>query len=88
MNVILDLDEVHAVLARVSGRVIDEAGLSEAACDAIRAWRIDHDHGTQALDEFVVGFNEAVGNRIDERTSRRLRLRGGVVVSLKDTVKR
>jgi len=55
---------------------------------AIRRWRLDHDHGTQALDEFVVGFNEALGNHIDERTSRRLRLRGGVVVSLKDTVKR
>lgn len=88
MNVILDLDEVHAVMARVTGRVIDEAGLSEAGCEAIRRWRLDRDHGTQALDDFVVAFNEALGNHIDERTNRRLRLRGGVVVSLKDTVKR
>jgi len=88
LNVILDLDEAHAVLARVTGQVIDHAGLSEAACDAIRRWRMGREPGAEALDDFVVGFNEALGNEIDERTSRRLRLRGGVVVPLKDTVKR
>jgi len=87
MNVILNVDEAHAVLARVTGQVIDQAGLSETACEAIRQWRQDRDPGMKPLDDFVVGLNEALGNHIDEATSRRLRLRGGLAVSLKDTVK-
>lgn len=88
VNVILNVDEVHAVLARVTGQVIDQAGLSEAAREAIKQWRLDRDPGMQPLDEFAVGFNEALGNHIDEATSRRLRMRGGLAVSLKDVVKR
>jgi hypothetical protein len=84
LNVILNLDEVHAVLARVTGQVIDQAGLSEEACEAIRQWRQDRDPGMKPMDDFVVGFNEAIGNHIDDATSRQLRLRGSVTVSLRD----
>lgn len=83
MNVILNLDEAHAVLARLTGQLIDQAGLSEEACEAIRQWRQDRDPGMKPMDEFVVGFNEAIGNHIDEATSRGLRLRGNVTVSLR-----
>ncbi len=88
MNVILNVDEVHAVLARVTGQVIDQAGLSAGAREAVKQWRQERDPGMKALDDFAIAFNEALGNHIDERTSRRLRLRGGIVVSLKDTVGR
>jgi hypothetical protein len=88
VNVILNVDEVHAVLARVTGQVIDQAGLSEAACEAIKQWRQDRDPGMQPLDDFVAGFNEALGNHIDEATSRRLRVRGGLAVSLRTEAKR
>jgi hypothetical protein len=88
LNVILDVDEAHAVLARVTGQVIDQAGLSEGACEAIKQWRQDRDPGLKPLDEFTVGFNEALGNHIDEATSRRLRMRGGLAVSLREATKR
>lgn len=84
MNVILNIDEVHAVLARVTGQVIDQAGLSDAAVEAIKQWRRDRDPGMKPLDDFAVGFNEALGNHIDEATSRRLRMRGGLAVSLRE----
>lgn len=84
MNVILNIDEVHAVLARVTGQVIDQAGLSDAAIEAIKLWRQDRDPGMKPLDDFAVGFNEALGNHIDEATSRRLRMRGGLAVSLRE----
>lgn len=87
MNVILNVDEAHAVLARVTGQVIDQAGLSEAAREAIKQWRQDRDPGMKPLDDFVVGFNEAIGNHIDEATSRRLRMRGGLAVSLRPGAK-
>jgi hypothetical protein len=88
LNVILNVDEAHAVLARVTGQVIDQVGLSEEACEAIKRWRQDRDPGLKPLDEFTVGFNEALGNHIDEATSRRLRMRGGLAVSLREVVGR
>jgi hypothetical protein len=84
LNVILNIDEVHAVLARVTGQVIDQAGLSESACEAIKQWRQDRDPGMKPLDDFAAGFNEAIGNHIDEATSRRIRMRGGLAVSLRE----
>ena len=43
---------------------------------AIRDWRKHRVEGTKELDDFTVALNEALGNFIDERTTRRLRLRG------------
>ncbi len=81
MNVLLNVDEAHAVITRVTSNALDDITLSDAARDAIREWRKNRTIGTRELDEFTVTLNEAVGNYIDERTTRRLRLRGGLFVA-------
>ncbi|RJQ08591.1 MAG: hypothetical protein C4558_07820 [Dehalococcoidia bacterium] len=80
MNVILNTDEAHAVLALVSSQVIDHVELSEAARKAIRDWRRAHDVGTAGLEEFTGALNLAIGNYIDERTTRMMRVRGALKV--------
>ncbi|MBM4416676.1 MAG: hypothetical protein FJ035_10695 [Chloroflexi bacterium] len=84
MNVILNTDEAYAVLVRVSAQLIDHGGLSEAGQDALRVWREAYAVGNSELDRFALACNEALGNSIDERTTRMVRLRGMVYVSEKD----
>jgi hypothetical protein len=84
LNVILNTDEVHAVLVRVSSQLIDHAGLSDDAQEAVRRWREAYGVGTDALDTLALGLNEALGNAIDERTTRMVRLRGMRYVSDKE----
>ena len=81
MNVLLNVDEALAVVSRMTGVVLDGVELSEAGRAAIRDWRKHRAAGTRELDDFTVALNEALGNFIDERTTRRLRLRGGLFVS-------
>ncbi len=85
MNVILNTDEVQAVLVRVSAQLIDHGGLSEAGQEAVRAWREAHTIGSDELDRLALACNEALGNTIDERTTRMVRLRGMVYMSEKET---
>jgi hypothetical protein len=81
MNVILNTDEVHAVLTLVTAHVLDHVELSDEAKKQIRAWRREHDPSTVGLDEFAETMNEAIGNFIDQRTTRFLRKRGKIRVS-------
>jgi len=81
MNVLLNLEEAHALLVRMTGSVLDGVELSAEAQAAIKEWRTHRAPGTKELDDFTIELNEALGNYIDERTQRRLRLRGGLYVS-------
>ena len=81
MNVILDIDEVHTVVSLVTSQVLDRVELSQPSKEAVRRWRREHEPGTPGLDQYAVTFNEAVGNFIDERTTRMLRRRGKLRVS-------
>lgn len=81
MNVILNTDEVHAVLTLVTAHVLDHVDLNDEAKKQVRAWRRERDIGTVGLDEFTETMNDAVGNFIDERTTRFLRKRGKIRVS-------
>ena len=81
MNVILSVDEAHAVLTLVSAQVLDNVELSEEAREAIRNWRRDRGLGSKELDAYADVLNEALGNEIDERTTRFLRKRGSQRVS-------
>lgn len=76
MNVILNTDEVYAVLSRVSSQVIDRASLSEKGKERLREWRREHDVDTLELNELTLQLNRQLGNSIDERTTRMVRLRG------------
>ncbi len=80
MNVILNSDEAHAVLSLVSAQVLDHVELSEAGRKAIRDWRRAHDIGRAGLDDFTESINLAIGNHIDEHTTRMMRIRGAMKV--------
>lgn len=80
MNVILNTDEAHVVLALVTSTVLDHVDLSEDAKEKIRDWRTERAPGTIPLDDFAENLNEAIGNFIDERTRRMLRQRGRLKV--------
>lgn len=81
MNVVLNVEEVYAVLARVTGMIVDEGGLSAPGQERVREWREARKVGTPGLDDFAEHFNERLGNDIDERTTRMLRQRGKRFVS-------
>jgi hypothetical protein len=78
MNVILNTHEAHVVLTLVTSVVLDHVELSPAARDQVREWRRERALETAGLDEFTVDLNEAIGNYIDERTQRMMRVRGKV----------
>jgi len=80
MNVVLNTEEANAVMSIVTAQLIDQAGLSEAAKKAVREWRRDLAPGTPPLDEFTLRLNSAIGNFIDERTTRMMRTRGQLKV--------
>ncbi|MQC18137.1 MAG: hypothetical protein DWG80_03565 [Chloroflexi bacterium] len=80
MNVVLNTDEAHVVLALVTSTVLDHVELSEDAKEKIRAWRTARGPGLIALDGFTEDLNEAVGNFIDQRTRRMMRQRGKLKV--------
>ncbi|MDA0270134.1 MAG: hypothetical protein O2798_06925 [Chloroflexi bacterium] len=78
MNVILNTHEAHVVLTLVTSVVLDHVELSSTARDKVRDWRREHALETGGLDEFTETLNEAIGNFIDERTQRMMRVRGKV----------
>ncbi len=84
MNVILSVDEVQAVIALVTAQVLDNVELSPASKEAIRTWRREHDIATKGLDEYAESFNAALGNYIDDQTTRYLRRRGSTRVSARE----
>jgi hypothetical protein len=81
VNVILNTDEVHAVTALVTAQVIDHVGLSDAAIRLVRAWRKDRELETMDLDALTELVNTALGNHIDEHTTRMMRRSGKVKLS-------
>ena len=80
MNVVLNTDEANAVMSLITAQAIDHADLTEAGKKAVREWRRDLAPGTMPLDEFTARLNVALGNFIDERTTRMMRTRGALKV--------
>ncbi len=76
MNVVLNTDEANVVMSLVTAQLIDQAGLSDAGKEALRKWRRDLAPGAPPLDGFTQRLNVALGNFIDERTTRMMRVRG------------
>lgn len=81
MNVVLNVEEVEVVLSLVTSHVLDHVQVSDEAAERIRDWRRDRAMGTSALDDYAEVLNSAIGNYIDERTTRMLRKRGKYYVS-------
>ncbi|MDA0352249.1 MAG: hypothetical protein O3A10_08565 [Chloroflexi bacterium] len=81
MNVVLNSDESHVALTLVSALLLDNIDLSEEGRRLVREWRRQRDPGNRELDEFTVFLNERLGNHIDERTTRMMRVKGKRKVS-------
>lgn len=81
MNIVLNADEAQVALTMVSALLLDNVELSEESRKRIRDWRRDHSPGSTGLDEFTIVLNERLGNHIDERTTRMMRVRGKRKVS-------
>jgi hypothetical protein len=81
MQVILETDETWSLMTLIVSQIIDHAGVSGEGKAAIRRWRIGRALGTVEMDDLALALNEALGNTIDERTTRMIRRRGRYVSS-------
>ena len=81
MNIVLNADESLVALTLVSALLLDNVEFSEESRKRIRDWRRDRNPGSSELEEFTIFLNERLGNHIDERTTRMMRVRGKRKVS-------
>jgi hypothetical protein len=81
MQVILETDEAWSLMTLIVSQVIDHSGISADGKAAIRRWRSDRALGTVEMDDLALALNEALGNVIDEKTTRMIRRRGRYVSS-------
>jgi len=81
MQVILETDETWSLMSLIVSQIIDHVGVSGEGKAAIRRWRIGRALGTVEMDDLALALNEALGNTIDERTTRMIRRRGRYVSS-------
>jgi hypothetical protein len=81
MQVILETDEAWSLMSTIVSQIIDHAGVSGEGKATIRRWRIGRALGTVEMDDLALALNEALGNTIDERTTRMIRRRGRYVSS-------
>ena len=81
MQVILETDEAWSLMSLIVSQIIDHAGVSGPGNAALRRWRTDRAVGTVVMDDLALALNEALGNIIDEKTTRMIRRRGRYVSS-------
>jgi hypothetical protein len=81
MQVILETDEAWSLMSLIVSQIIDHAGASAGGKAALRRWRTDRAVGTVEMDELALALNEALGNTIDEKTTRMVRRRGRYISS-------
>ena len=81
MQVILETDESWSLMSLIISQIIDHAGVSAAGKAGLRGWRTGRALGTVEMDDLTLALNEALGNIIDEKTTRMIRRRGRYVSS-------
>jgi hypothetical protein len=81
MQVILETDETWSLMSLIVSQIVDRAGVSNEGKTALRRWRSDRAVGTVEMDDLALALNEALGNIIDEKTTRMIRRRGRYVSS-------
>jgi hypothetical protein len=81
MQVIIETDEAWSLMSLIVSHIIDNAGVSGAGKTALRRWRTAHAVGTVEMDDLALALNEALGNVIDDKTTRMIRRRGRYVSS-------
>jgi hypothetical protein len=81
MQIILETDEAWSLMSLIVSQIIDRAGASAEGKAALRRWRTGRAVGTVEMDDLALALNEALGNTIDEKTTRMIRRRGRYVSS-------
>ena len=81
MQVILETDEAWSLMSLIVSQLVDQTGVSGEGKAALRRWRTDHAVGKVEMDDLALALNEALGNIIDEKTTRMIRRRGRYVSS-------
>jgi len=81
MQVILETDEAWSLMSFIVSQIIDQTGVSGAGKTALRRWRTDRAVGAVEMDNLALAMNEALGNVIDDKTTRMIRRRGRYVSS-------
>ncbi len=79
MQVILETDEAWSLMSLIVSQIIDRSGVSGEGKASIRRWRSDRALGAVEMDDLALAMNEALGSRIDEKTTRMIRRRGRYV---------
>lgn len=79
MQVILETDEAWSLMSLILSQLIDNTGASGEGKAALRRWRTDRAVGTVEMDDLALALNEALGNIIDEKSTRMIRRRGRYV---------
>ncbi len=75
MRIILDEEEAWSLASLVVAQVLDQVELSVDTAKAIKEWRRQREEGTEPMLALAFGMNEALGNKIDEQTTRAVRRR-------------
>ena len=81
MQLILETDEAWSLMSLIVSQIIDHAGVSTTGKAGLRRWRTDRAAGTVEMDDLALALNEALGNIIDDKTTRMIRRRGRYVSS-------
>ncbi|MFN8558804.1 MAG: hypothetical protein U0531_16185 [Dehalococcoidia bacterium] len=81
MHVILDGDEAWSLMTLMVSQMVDKAGLSADGKAKLRKWRTDRASGTTAMNELTMDMNEALGNTLEDKTTRLVRQRGRYISS-------
>jgi len=81
MQVILETDEAWSLMSLIVSQMIDHSGVSADGKTALRRWRTGRAVGTVEMDDLALALNEALGNMMDEKTTRMVRRRGRYVSS-------
>lgn len=76
MIVLLEEPESWSLMMLVSSQVIDNAGISEEAKEAIRKWRAACNEKSAEMAKITDGLNGSLNARIDAKFMRRIKSTG------------
>jgi hypothetical protein len=77
----LETDDANGLMNLMVGYMVDNAGLTADGKAALKRWRQDRSAGTAEMAELTIAFNEALGNQLDERTTKLIKRKGRYVTT-------
>jgi hypothetical protein len=73
MRILLDEEESWSLMSLIVAQVIDQVEIEETTVETLREWRHQRPEGSEGMLQLSYGMNEALGNKIDEETTRVIR---------------